>query len=183
MLIAASIHLPRVLAASRKVWLQAATLMLALCALCLASVSAMAQNGKAAPSADETSLRTYTLRPETVDRALALVQDARRQKIQGNTGKDAKSLDDMAKHLSADPAAKALLDKHQISARDHLMTMMALVRARYAVESNAKTPDEAGTNAANVAYFKTHRDRINAAMRVAPEKADAQADAKPPVRK
>lgn len=178
--ISAPIALSPARALSRKVWLHAAAFLLALCALGLASGGAMAQDGKAiASNADEIALRAYALRTETVDRAMALAQDARRQKIQGSAAKDAKSLDDLAKGLSADPKAKALLEKHQISARDYLMTMIALMRAGYAAETKSTAPEDLGTNAANIEYVKANKERIATAMRGGADKATDKASSKP----
>lgn len=167
--------LPRNL--SRPLWLTAATSVLVGAALWLSSGVAMAQKTEApakaeAPAqkggtklsaADETALRTYTLTNETVDRALALVKDAREQKISG-IGKGATTLDGWASGLNSEPKAKALLDKHQISARDYVMSMIAIMRAGVAAEMKPKTPEEAGTNAANIAYMTANKDRIQAAL-------------------
>ncbi|MBP7453174.1 MAG: hypothetical protein KA914_10320 [Ottowia sp.] len=167
---------PRALALSRKNWLQAAMFLMVLCALWLASGVAMAQEAKLS-DADETALRTYVLRPEIVDRSLQLAQDARRQQIKGSAGKGTKTLDGFASGLSSDPKAKALLDKHQLSARDYVMTMIALMRAGFASEANPKTPEEAGTNAANIAYVKANKERIATAMRGGSDKAEPKASA------
>ena len=156
--------LPRVRAPLPMTWMKAAAVLLMLCALWLASGPAHAQIGKLS-EADETALRTYTLRPETVDRALKVAQDARRQKISSSAGKDAKTLDGFARGLSADPKAKALLEKHQINARDYVMTMIAVMRAGFASEANPKTPEDAGTNAGNIAYVNANKARIAEALR------------------
>lgn len=122
--------------------------------------------------ADEKALRSYVLVPETVNHVLDLAADARQQKIKSNASKDAHSIDAWAKGLESDPKAKPLLAKHQISARDYVMTMIATMRAIYAVEANAKTPEEAGTNAANVTYAKANKDRIMASLTGKPAKAE-----------
>ena len=146
-------------------WGHAATLMLMLCALFLGSGIAQAKDGGSPLSAaDEKALQTYALRAETVDRALAVAQDARKEKISGSTGKDAKSIDAWAAGLSGNPQAKALLDRHQIAARDYVMTMIAVMRAGYAAEANPKTPEEAGTNAGNIAFMKANKTRVTAAL-------------------
>lgn len=186
--------LPNARALSRQLWLTAATVLLAAGALWLTSGSAQAQpakpdaqpkaqaqaqgSGSKLSAADETALRSYTLTPETVDRALAVAQDARRDKVSGNTGKDAKSLDGWAAGLSAEPKAKALLDKHQIPARDYVMTMIALMRANYAVSADVKKPEEVGTNAANIAYFKAHKDHVMNGLRGGSKGGD-KAEVKP----
>ena len=86
----------------------------------------------------------------------------------------AKTLDDIANGLNADPKAKSVLEKNQITARDYIMTMIALNRAGAAVQANAKSPADAGTNAANMAYVKANKGRIGAAMTAG---RDAKADA------
>ena len=172
--------LPRTV--TRPLWLTAAASALIGATLWLSSGAAMAQQKAEAPAApakaeapaqkggtklsaaDETALRTYTLSNETVDRALALVKDAREQKVSGSIGKGATTLDGWASGLNSEPKAKALLDKHQISARDYVMTMIAIMRAGVAAEMKPKTPEEAGTNAANIAYMTANKDRIQAAM-------------------
>ena len=167
---------PRALALSRKNWLQAAMFLMVLCALWLASGLAMAQQSQL-PAADEAALRAYPLRIELVERALKLGNEARRDQVKGISGKDASSLDGIASGLSSDPKAKALLDKHQLSARDYVMTMIALMRAGFASEANPKTPEEAGTNAANIAYVKANKERIATAMRGGSDKAEPKASA------
>ena len=169
--------LPRTV--TRPLWLTAAASALVGATLWLSSGAAMAQQKAEAPAtaeapaqkggtklsaADETALRTYTLSNETVDRALALVKDAREQKVSGSIGKGATTLDGWASGLNSEPKAKALLDKHQISARDYVMTMIAIMRAGVAAEMKPKTPEEAGTNAANIAYMTANKDRIQAAL-------------------
>ena len=175
---------------NRPLWLTAATSVLAGVALWLSSGAAMAQQKAEAPSqpkaeaqaqkggsklsaADETALRTYTLSTETVDRALGVVKDAREQKVNGSAGKGVTTLDGWASSLNSEPKAKALLDKHQISARDYVMTMIAIMRAGVATEMKPKTPEEAGTNAANVAFMTANKDRIQAALTAGGAKAPA----------
>ena len=144
----------------------AGTFLLTLSALSLSGGAVMAQEGGGKlPAADETALRTYVLRPETVERALAVAQEARREKIPGQVGKGVRSLDAWAAGLSANAKAKALLDKHQIPARDYVMTMIALMRANYAVNADVKKPEEAGSNADNIAYFKSNKDHVLTGLR------------------
>ncbi len=173
-------HTPRhARVVSRKNWMQAALFLLVLCALWLAgsgNVLAQQENPNKMSDADEKALRTYTLQSSMVDRALAVVQDARREQIKGDA-KGAKSLDGIARSLSDNPKAKALLDKHQIGPRDYVMTMLAVMRAGAASETNPKTPEDAGTNAANIAFIKANNDRIVAAMRGGQQGAGAKASA------
>lgn len=121
---------------------------------------------------DENALRSYVLVPETVNHVLDLAADARKQKISAKSSKDAHSIDAWAKGLESDAKGKALLVKHQISARDYVMTMIATMRAIYAVEANVKTPEEVGTNAANVTYVKANKDRIMTGLTGKPAKAE-----------
>ncbi len=148
--------------------------LVALCTLGALAGPALAQQSGKLPPADEKALREYTIKADTLDRAFGVVQDARREKIKGSNHGDAKTLDDIANGLNADPKAKSVLEKNQISARDYIMTMIALNRAGAAVQANAKSPADAGTNAANMAYVKANKGRIGAAMTAG---RDAKADA------
>ncbi len=119
--------------------------------------------GSAIPAADEQALRTLVLREDTVKRVLAVAEEGQRAQIKTSPG-TSNTIDGLAKQIESNPQAAALLAKHKLSSREYVMTTVALLRAGFAAEANAKDLNQAGTNASNVAFAKANKARIQAAF-------------------
>ncbi|MFZ5789271.1 MAG: hypothetical protein ACOY3L_01090 [Pseudomonadota bacterium] len=118
-------------------------------------------------AADQAAVTRYNLTEDFLERALALARDAATQPtaqpqldLSGVT-----SLDDMAAKLEAEPSVHDLLVKHGFTAKDYLVGTAALGQSMLAARLEAD-PAQAGTldrskfNDANVAFYRTHQDKV-----------------------
>jgi hypothetical protein len=135
--------------------------------LTLALVVAPPTNAGGLTAADQAAVARYNLTEDFLERALALARDVATQHaaqppldLSGVT-----SLDDMAAKLEAEPSVHDLLAKHGFTAKDYLVGTAALGQSMLAARleadpAQANTIDRSKFNDANVAFYRTHQDKV-----------------------
>lgn len=126
------------------------------------------------PAADKQAIQNYNLNDDVFNRIVKVSQEA---KAQGIKPKDAKtdfskihSLDDLAAQVTnADPRIGPLIKKYGFTPREFLLANLAVTNAAIAseVKNNpqmAAYVDQSKVNKQNVAFYESHKDKINALM-------------------
>ena len=140
--------------------------MLSLSVLSLLPQAVAAQAGSM--TAEEQSLRGYVLRREMLDKLLAFKIDAdqlEKSKPKSDRTAMPKSVADLIRSVEDDPRAAPLLRRHGLTAREYIIAYLALTRARIAGElgmNSARDIDDAGTNAANLAFYRDNKQAVDA---------------------
>lgn len=115
---------------------------------------------------DEQAFRAYVLKEDVLERIIQYNQDAKALEKPGKEdegGDVPASLDEAAAMAEKDPANKALLAKHGLTAREVWLASFALMRAAIAQEMSQEKPAElekAGTNSANLAFVRQHPELV-----------------------
>lgn len=125
--------------------------------------------GLGLPAADEKALREYQVSAATFRKLLAFKHDADRIRDEGEEDDDDKvsvpdSIDAMVGLLEKEPRARDLFDRHELTAREYVLAHFALLRAGMASAFAMTSPDqveEAGTNPANMAFYRDNRAAVD----------------------
>lgn len=126
------------------------------------------------PAADKQAIQNYNLNDDVFNRIVKVSQEA---KAQGIKPKDAKtdfskihSLDDLAAQVTnSDPRIAPLIKKYGFTPREFLLANLAVTNAAIASEAKnnpqmAAYVDQSKVNQKNVAFYESHKDKINALM-------------------
>jgi hypothetical protein len=126
------------------------------------------------PAADKQAIQNYNLNDDVFNRIVKVSQEA---KAQGIKPKDAQtdfskihSLDDLAAQVTnADPRIAPLIKKYGFTPREFLLANLAVTNAAIASEAKnnpqmAAYVDQKKVNQQNVAFYESHKDKINALM-------------------
>jgi hypothetical protein len=126
------------------------------------------------PAADRAAIQNYNLSDDVFNRLVAVSQEAKKQGIKP---KDAQadfskihSLDDLAKTVTdSDPRIAPLIQKNGFTPRDFMLANLALTNAAIASEAKnnpqmAQYVDQSKVNQKNVAFYETHKAKINQLM-------------------
>jgi hypothetical protein len=143
----------------------------AIAVLCLAALIYAAAPAMAAMSAaDREAIAKHELTLDELHRMEAIVKEAGPDQ-EGLNLMGAPSLDDMVAQINAQPALKAILDKHDMPPRDFLVATFSLLGAAMA-DSLGTT----GGNPANVDFYRQHKAEIDAYMDMGDDDGDDFAD-------
>lgn len=116
------------------------------------------------PAADEQAIRGVVLNDELLDTLIAIRTET--SIADSSEGDDAdpaalRSVDGMVRAAIQVPGVQEILNKHGISARDYVITSIALLRAGMAAQFDSTAAPEAhGTSAANIAFVRSRMDKV-----------------------
>jgi hypothetical protein len=140
----------------------------------IAQEAAPANPASAIPAADKQAIQNYNLTDDIFDRIVKVSEEAKKEGIKP---KDAKtdfskihSLDDLAAQVTAaDPRIAPLIKKYGFTPREFLLANLAITNAAIASEAKnnpqmAAYVDQSKVNKQNVAFYESHKAKINSLM-------------------
>lgn len=155
-------------------WLRALAALLSTALLMVAALPQLVAAQQGPTAADETALRGYVVNRQMLDKLVAFKVDADKlddseagpADDEGNpeSGDMPSSVDDLVRSVEKDPRATPLLRKHGLTAREYVIANLALMRAGLAVALGMDSPkdiEEAGTNKANLAFYRANKTAVD----------------------
>ncbi|GAA0910670.1 hypothetical protein GCM10009552_22930 [Rothia nasimurium] len=126
------------------------------------------------PASDKQAIQDYNLNDDVFNRIVKVSQEAKKQGIQPKNAQTdfskIHSLDDLAKQITdSDPRIGPLIKANGFTPREFLLANLAVTNAAIASEAKSNPQlagyvDQSKVNQKNVAFYESHKDKINALM-------------------